>query len=101
MYVYQRLSAGGFCWLIHSCCLQVVGVHQEDPSETGQHPGVLRAVKRARFRQKRDRCAWSVAMAGGVSEDFFLGGKPTGNIWVCLKMLCTPKPNGFADHYPY
>ena len=20
---------------------------------------------------------------------------------VCLKMLCTPKPNGFADHYPY
>ena len=22
-------------------------------------------------------------------------------IWVCLKMLCTPKPNGFADHYPY
>ena len=23
------------------------------------------------------------------------------NIWVCLKMLCTPKPNGFADHYPY
>ena len=23
-----------------------------------------------------------------------------GNIWVCLKMLCTPTPNGFADHYP-
>ena len=23
------------------------------------------------------------------------------NIWVCLKMLCTPKPNGFADHSPY
>ena len=22
-------------------------------------------------------------------------------IWVCLKMLCTPKANGFADHYPY
>ena len=22
------------------------------------------------------------------------------SIWVCLKMLCTPKPNGFADHYP-
>ena len=21
--------------------------------------------------------------------------------WVCLKMLCTPKPYGFADHYPY
>ena len=20
---------------------------------------------------------------------------------VCLKMSCTPKPNGFADHYPY
>ena len=23
-----------------------------------------------------------------------------GNIWVCLKMVSTPKPNGFADHYP-
>ena len=22
-------------------------------------------------------------------------------IWVCLKMSCTPKANGFADHYPY
>ena len=22
------------------------------------------------------------------------------NIWVCPKMSCTPKPNGFADHYP-
>ena len=20
---------------------------------------------------------------------------------MCLKMLCTPTPNGFADHYPY
>ena len=23
------------------------------------------------------------------------------DIWVCLKMVSTPKPNGFADHYPY
>ena len=23
------------------------------------------------------------------------------NIWVCLKIGKTPKPNGFADHYPY
>ena len=22
------------------------------------------------------------------------------SIWVCLKMVSTPKPNGFADHYP-
>ena len=22
------------------------------------------------------------------------------NKWVCLKMVSTPKPNGFADHYP-
>ena len=22
-------------------------------------------------------------------------------IWVCLKIGNTPKPNGFADHYPY
>ena len=23
------------------------------------------------------------------------------NTWVCLKMVSTPTPNGFADHYPY
>ena len=22
-------------------------------------------------------------------------------IWVCLKIVYYPKPNGFADHYPY
>ena len=22
-------------------------------------------------------------------------------MWVCLKMVSTPKPHGFADHYPY
>ena len=22
-------------------------------------------------------------------------------IWGCLKMVSSPKPNGFADHYPY
>ena len=31
----------------------------------------------------------------------FLFNLNVGFIWVCLKMLCTPKPNGFADHYPY
>ena len=25
----------------------------------------------------------------------------SGYIWVCLKIGNTPKPNGFADHYPY
>ena len=27
--------------------------------------------------------------------------KKNFDMWVCLKMSCTPKPNGFADHYPY
>ena len=25
----------------------------------------------------------------------------SSEIWVCLKMVSTPKANGFADHYPY
>ena len=29
------------------------------------------------------------------------GFVPDIPMWVCLKMLCTPKPTGFADHYPY
>ena len=36
----------------------------------------------------------SVAVAKSFTMCTFLFG-------VCLKMLCTPKPNGFADHYPY
>ena len=28
-------------------------------------------------------------------------GEAYGNKGVCLKMLCTPKPNGLADHCPY
>ena len=27
-------------------------------------------------------------------------GIPYMSIWVCLKMVSTPNPNGFADHYP-
>ena len=27
-------------------------------------------------------------------------GIPNSWIWVCLKIGKTPKPNGFADHYP-
>ena len=34
------------------------------------------------------------------ATDWTIGMEPMFN-WVCLKMLCTPKPNGFADHYPY
>ena len=30
-----------------------------------------------------------------------VGDKNGEIMWVLLKMLCTPKPNGFADHYPY
>ena len=36
---------------------------------------------------------------GFVDAVFFL--ESGIHMWVCLKMLCTPKPNGFADHYPY
>ena len=36
----------------------------------------------------------SLARGGGGSQSDL-------NTWVCLKMLCTPTPNGFADHYPY
>ena len=32
-----------------------------------------------------------------ISHD--ISGRKT--LWVCLKMVSTPTPNGFADHYPY
>ena len=35
----------------------------------------------------------SFGFSGTVGDQF--------GIWVCLKMLCTHFPNGFADHYPY
>ena len=51
---------------------------------------------------------WVFSLRAQQKMGFILGDpgiiwktlKPIGN-WVCLKMLCTPKPNGFADHYPY
>ena len=36
---------------------------------------------------------WSLPRSASIWNNYW--------IWVCLKMLCTPKPNGFADHYPY
>ena len=36
---------------------------------------------------------WKTSKTLDIAEDCYLG--------VLLKMLCTPKPNGFADHYPY
>ena len=41
------------------------------------------------------------AVLFGSREGFFLRDLAFSSIWVCLKMLCTPKPNGFADHDPY
>ena len=43
------------------------------------------------------------ASAGAAAASFFANGerRTKTTIWVCLKMLCTPKPNGFHDHYPY
>ena len=47
------------------------------------------------------------ARAGGAEDPDGLGprfrshGEIIGVIWVCLKIEKTPKPNGFADHYPY
>ena len=41
---------------IHS--KSTVGVHQEDPSETGQHPGVLRAVMRLSKRDAAPGEVW-------------------------------------------
>ena len=44
----------------------------------------------------------AVRLCGKRSWDPISGQQKTiNNTWVCLKMLCTPKPNGFADHYPY
>ena len=47
------------------------------------------------------RAAVDVALLEGT----WVGPGPPGlwglNIWVCLKIGKTPKPTGFADHYPY
>ena len=39
---------------------------------------------------------WQVALTGPRKNIVHTGPW----IWVCLKMVSTPKPNGFADHYP-
>ena len=38
----------------------------------------------------------------GVAGEWSRGtAKLQRSTWVCLKIVSTPKPNGFADHYPY
>ena len=38
--------------------------------------------------------------AGDGSGDGWWSNGGGNKMWVCLKMLCTPKPNRFHDHYP-
>ena len=51
-------------------------------------------------------CLTGTEGGGEILEGFLSSGWWFGTwilwlpIWVCLKMLCTPKPNGFHDHYP-
>ena len=46
--------------------------------------------------------SWSDPRASRETQCFrFRDRAQKSHIWVCLKTLCTPKPNGFADHYPY
>ena len=60
--------------------------------------GVVPAMQKPPFQRGRlnveaDLCTFFFSLS--------LYGSLFGlNKWVCLKMLCTPKPNGFADHYP-
>ena len=65
-------------------------------------PGTIRFI--SGVHSKTDSGLWNNLEAHGTC------GKPNNHpqlrpyqpsIWVCLKMSCTPKPNGFADHYPY
>ena len=50
---------------------------------------------------KKPRC-----LLGGMTQQKLIMFYETGVLfallkWVCLKIGNTPKPNGFADHYPY
>ena len=63
------------CWLVP---------HQPDPTS-----GETRPLK------GRTIIAWTQC----THESFV--SEIRNAIWVCLKMVSTPKPNGFHDHYPY
>ena len=41
-----------------------------------------------------DAAATATSRVSALSKD-------CSDNWVCLKMVSTPTPNGFADHYPY
>ena len=48
---------------------------------------------------KNLRVSWSL-MSSSVQQLKLVTTNYRNNKWVCLKMLCTPKPNGLSDHYP-
>ena len=51
---------------------------------------------------RRGLARWLIfANVMSVSCQLFERDQHIPKAWVCLKMVSTPKPNGFADHYPY
>ena len=44
--------------------------------------------------------SWSDGCGGGSYHISGVNNVASVNIWVCLKMVSTPKANGFADHDP-
>ena len=58
----------------------------------------LEPLDRARDVRKPPSANSRSVSSAGIKMNFNM--LQYASIWVCLKMLCTPKPNGFADHYP-
>ena len=68
--------------------------------EIPQNPGVVPA-KNALLHCVVAAAAQNQADAKGRDEGAQAEEEVETSKWVCLKMVSTPKPNGFADHYPY
>jgi len=69
--------------------IQQIAVPCLDFSMLSVHDGINRDLTSTKCWEKK-------------TSDGCLVGKPNqSHMGVLLKMLCTPKPNGFADHYPY
>ena len=75
------------------------GDHHQAPKPQPRCSRVQWTCSASRAAQPRQKAREMRRAAASYAESWSIY-HASNTIWVCLKMVSIPKPNGFADHYP-
>ena len=82
-------------------CSQVIFPGREIATETWDILRTTFSQGLAPFISLSIRKTYCITLINSINQRLLFRIYSSCTIWVCLKMVSTPKPNGFADHYPY